>query len=233
MKLPTIIDTLNQIIFPESCLGCGKRLHTADDDLLCSNCITQIPTTGHYNYDTNEITDLFADNNVPLEYGCTFFNFRKQDWTQNLLHNMKYFNHPRLAKELGKVAAKELVRLGRYSGTEWIVPVPMHDEKVGMRGFNQAEIIAEGLSEVMNLPVCKDSMTKTVNSTTQAFMQWDERVENASKIFISRRVGELCGHHLLLVDDVFTTGSTLIVCSRKLLEAMPDCRISVFALAKT
>lgn len=233
MPMPSLIDTFNRLLFPESCLGCGKRLHATEDDLLCSNCITQIPTTGHCYHDTNQITELFFANDVPLEYGCTFFNFRKCDWTQNLLHNMKYFNHPRLAKELGKYAARELVRLGRYSGAEWIVPVPMHYDKVGTRGFNQAEIIAEGLSEMMNLPIYKDAMTKTVNTTTQAFMQWDERVANASKIFMSKRVGELCGHHILLVDDVFTTGSTLIVCSRKLLEAMPDCRISVFALAKT
>ncbi len=227
-----LLSDISDIMWPETCMGCGKRFVSPKEHLVCSECMRQIPKVDYYKYDENFVTDVFFRENVKIEYGCCYFHFNKGDWTQNLMHNIKYFKHPELGVKLGRMAALELKKHNRFSDVDYIVPVPMHPEKIKNRGFNQAERITAGMSEIMQIPVCEVILEKTINSKTQTFMQRDERIKNADKIFAANRVGELACCHFLIVDDVFTTGSTLLVCAKKLHEAMPECRVSVFALAK-
>lgn len=230
--LRRLVNDIYEVMWPEVCAGCGRRLRSPKEHLVCATCLTEIPKVSYYTEDINPVTDLFFIEKVKIGYGCCYIDFRKGEWIQQLMHNTKYTELPRLAVKLGRIAAADLLKHDRYTDAEVIVPVPMHDDKVKDRGYNQAERIARGMSEVMGIPVRDDVLRKTVNSTTQAFMNIDERIANAQKIFTAQRVGEIAHCHILLVDDVYTTGSTLLVCTQKILAVMPECRVSVFALAK-
>lgn len=219
------------LIWPATCLGCGSRL-TGRSRLICNDCLMSIPKVDYYRDDFNVVTDTFFREKVPLEYGCCFLQYKKGDWTQAMMHNIKYFHHPELGVALGRMAAAELIRYGRFAGVDCIVPIPMHPDKIRTRGFNQAERIAAGMSQVFGVPVREDVLLKTVNSKTQTFMTQEERIRNAHVLFSAHRVEECARCHFLVVDDVFTTGSTLLVCAQKLHDVMPECRVSVFALAK-
>ena len=223
---------ISDMVWPEVCAGCGQRFNSPFEHLVCSSCLMEIPKTGYYVTDENPVTQLFISEDVKIEYGCCYINFRKGEWTQNLMHNTKYSKLPELARKLGRIAATDLQKYNRFTDADFIIPVPMHDIKVRQRGFNQAECIAAGMSEVMGIPITKDVLLKTENTKTQTFMAKEERIANAQKIFSAQRVGEIAHSHFLLVDDVFTTGSTLLVCAQKILHAMPECRVSVFALAR-
>ena len=108
----------------------------------------------------------------------------------------------------------------------------MHPKKQKKRGYNQAEKIAEGLSEVLNIPIKNDILHKNVNTESQTRMNKVQRLKNSTGVYSADRVGEVSQNHFLIVDDVFTTGATLEVCAKALHSAMPECKISVFALAK-
>ncbi|MCR5455418.1 MAG: hypothetical protein K6F33_10565 [Bacteroidales bacterium] len=232
--LPIIKQIANDIVdvvWPHTCLGCGQRL-SSHEQLICSRCLMDIAKVDYYKHDENLVTEEFFRESIKIEYGCCYLLFQKGDWTQSLMHNIKYYHHPELGVKLGRMAASELKKYGRFADVDYILPVPMHHNKIKIRGFNQAERIAEGMSQILDIPIREDILEKTVNSKTQTFMRKNERIKNAHEIFAANRVGE-CSHcHFLVVDDVFTTGSTLLVCAQKLREAMPECKVSVFALAK-
>ena len=234
--IPSIIRTaasdLIDLAWPHTCLGCGQRLLTRHEHLICEACLMEIPKVDYYKYDNNYVTDEFYREGIQIEYGCCYFQFKKSEWTQNLMHNIKYYKQPDLAVKLGQMAALVLKNYNRFADADYILPVPMHPDKVKSRGFNQAERIAAGMSKVMQIPIREDILEKTVNSATQTYMHRSERITNADKIFIAKRVGECAHSHFLIVDDVFTTGSTLLVCAKKILETMPDCKVSIFALAR-
>lgn len=232
MLLRRLVSDISEMMWPEACMGCGQRFATPTEHLVCSHCLSQIPTVDYYLHDENIVTDTFYRESIKIEYGCCYMYFNKGDWTQSVMHNIKYFKQSDLAVKFGRIAALELKKHHRFSGIDYILPVPMHPEKLKIRGFNQAECIASGMSEVLQTPIYEGILEKTVNSKTQTFMHRDERIKNADKIFIANRVGELAHSHFLVVDDVFTTGSTLLVCTKKIHDAMPECRVSVFALAK-
>ncbi len=227
-----ITDDLLDIAWPEVCMGCGKRFNGGGESLICSDCLMNLSKVDYYEHDENFVTTEFFRHSVELEYGCCFLQYKKGDYTQSLMHNIKYFQHPTLGITLGQMAATEMQKHNRFMDAEYIVPIPMHPDKLKDRGFNQAERIARGFADVYRIPLCEDALAKTVNSKTQAFMSPAERIENAKRLFAAHYNEDLDGKHILIVDDVFTTGSTLIVCAQKLHEAMPKSKISVFALAK-
>lgn len=226
-----IISDLLEILCPKICLGCGRRIQN-DADLICSDCLDSFPRVDHFKKDENQVTDYFYSESVKIEYGCCYLQFQKGDTTQNLIHHIKYYGHPELGERLGKIAASALKKYSRFADVDFIMPVPMHPQKQKKRGFNQAERIGKGMSQVLGIPLKEGILLKKVNSETQTKMNKKARMENSSKIFGYSGIDEADTSHYLIVDDVLTTGSTLLVCAQKLREARPNCRISVFALGK-
>lgn len=227
-----IVSDIIDFICPEVCMGCGRRFRSDKEHLICTDCLMSLPKTNHFANDENYITNHFYAMQVRIEFGGCFLQFRKGDITQSLLHNIKYYNHPDLGVKLGRMAASHIKRHHRFEDVDYLVPVPMHPDKQKVRGFNQAERIAFGIQQVMGVPICEDVLFKVVNSSTQTRMTKDQREENSKRIFQARRVEDLAEKHFLIIDDVCTTGATLLWCAQKLKEAMPECKISIFALAK-
>ena len=200
-------------------------------EFMCPSCWESYEKTDFFKEKENLITQYFSTENIEIVYGCTFLKFDKKETTQKILHNIKYFNHPELGVKFGRIAGLQLKKYGRFKDVNYILPVPMHPDKQKKRGYNQAEKIAEGLSKVLGIPINNDILHKNVNTESQTRMNKVQRLKNSTGVYSAERVGDLSGH-FLIVDDVFTTGATLEVCAKALHAAMPECKISVFALAK-
>lgn len=220
------------IFCPRVCYGCGKPFRRDGEKLICWNCLTAIPKVNQFHEKYNIVTDYFLGKDIKIEYGCCYLNFTKGNIIQELIHNTKYYSHPELGIRLGRMAGEELARNGRFADIDAIIPVPMHPKKLKIRGYNQAEKIAEGLKEVYGKPICNSILVKTMYTQSQTRMNKSQRMENSQKIFSYANSDPYDTSHYLIVDDVYTTGSTLLICAAKLRESRPNCKISIFALAK-
>lgn len=169
---------------------------------------------------------------VPYERASGHFFYSRDSQFAGLIHDMKYRRFVGVAEYLGHLVASELLISGFFSDIDLIVPVPMHFMKKARRGYNQSEAIARGIAGVTGLGVSRQ--LKAVRShRSQTYMTLDQRIANTSGIFKVNRPELLRGRHLLLVDDVCTTGATLTAASETLLREVADCRISMLTLGVT
>ena len=160
-----------------------------------------------------------------------YFNYYKEGKYSSLIHHLKYYDHPEVGTYLGRLAATELKAGEFFDGIDLIVPVPLSKKKQRQRGYNQCDYIARGISEITGIAMCTDCIERSVNTDTQTAKGRIERWKNTEGIFRITNAEILKDKHILLLDDVATTGATLHACISTLL-TVPGVRISVFALAK-
>jgi ComF family protein len=188
-----------------------------------------IPKTNYHNTIDNPIEKRFWGK-VPIQSSTAFFFFQKGSPFQKILHALKYKNNKEVGEVLGKYAAVDLLDSPNFTSIDVIIPVPLHPKKLQKRGYNQSEWICNGLSTILNKPLDTTSLIRIRENTTQTKKTVFERYENTDGIFELKNKTALIGKHILLVDDVLTTGSTLEACIIALLEA-EGAKVSVFALA--
>ena len=160
-----------------------------------------------------------------------YFYYYKEGKYSSLIHHLKYHDHPQVGTYLGRVAAKELQASGFFDSIDLIVPVPLSKRKFRQRGYNQCDYIACGISEITGIPTHTDCIKRAIDTDTQTHKGRSDRWKNTEGIFCVTRPEALKGKHILLVDDVATTGATLHACISSLLTA-PSIRVSIFALTK-
>ncbi|MBB4078591.1 ComF family protein [Lewinella aquimaris] len=219
---------LTSLFFPNVCLNCSRSV---DDStaLLCLRCESDLPVTDHWKQPENEVRDRLAGR-LPLEYAAAAYTFREGNVCQQLIHAMKYQNRPDVGKKLGERLGHLLSTADRLNDLHGIVPVPIHNRRRHERGYNQAEAIAEGIGAILNKPVFSDALRRTDFQGSQTRRTKLERLENVRDSFVAGR-GKFSNQHLLLVDDVLTTGATLDFSGNALLEAHSGLRLSVATLA--
>lgn len=161
-----------------------------------------------------------------------YFYYYKEGRYSNLIHHLKYYGHPEVGTYLGRLAANELKTSGFFDNIDLIVPVPLSKKKHRKRGYNQCDYIARGISEITEIPIRTDCIERMIDTDTQTHKDRMERWKNTKGIFHILKPAMLKGKHLLLVDDVVTTGATLHACISTLLTTT-SVRISVFAMAAT
>ncbi len=222
-----LTDFLN-LLFPTLCIVCGENLQKHENQ-LCINCLHTIPKTNYHLTSNNPIEKRFWGK-VPINRGTAFFYFQKGSPFQKILHNLKYRNNQEVGELLGKYAAVELLDSEDFATIDIIIPVPLHPNKLKSRGYNQSECIGKGLSCILEKPMNTTSLFRIRENTTQTKKNVFERYENTDGIFLLHNMNILTGKHVLLVDDVLTTGSTLEACVRALLEA-EGVKVSIFTLA--
>ena len=149
---------------------------------------------------------------------------------QNLLHHIKYYNKKELAFELGRYLGSELSEAGSFKGCDVIIPVPLHPAKKKKRGYNQSEWIAKGMSDKMNIPLNTNLLNRHVNSKTQTKKNREERWENVRSAFSVELPNQFTKKHILLIDDVITTGATIEACASQLINHT-DAKVSIASLA--
>ena len=216
------------LFYPRICAVCSTDL-VVSEDVICISCIYKIPLTRYWNDKENPVAQIFWGR-VDIDNACAYFLFSKGSKYRPLLHKLKYQGHKEIGVELGKQFGQVLKTSEFYADVDYIVPVPLHPKKLRIRGFNQAEAIARGIAVGVNAKVSTANLIRSEFTQTQTRKTRAERVKNVSQAFTLVNEQELEGKHLLLVDDVVTTGATLEACAAKLLE-IKGCKVSVGALA--
>lgn len=203
------------LFFPVNCLLCGKRL-PAPGEVICLSCEHKIPRTGYTGLHKNPVFMGFWGR-VPVEHCTSLFRFEKGSSYQALLHDLKYRGNRKVGLYLGRLLGQDL-KNSPYALCDVIVPVPIHRKRQRQRGYNQSEIIATGVSEILHIPMEANLLTRKIHRASQTLMGRYERWVNVSGSFdISRKGPPLYGKKILLIDDVVTTGATLEACCQVLI----------------
>jgi len=216
------------LFYPSICHACGVGLVTGEA-VVCTICQYKLPLTGYWTQLDNPVSQTFWGR-VNINHACAYFFYAKGSHYRPLLHKLKYNGKPEIGVHLGREFGQLLKESEYYSDIKYVVPVPLHPKKHRVRGYNQAEMIAKGMAQGMGTRISTQHLLRSEFTETQTRKTRAERVLNVSSAFKLANAQELDGAHLLLVDDVITTGATLEACAQKLLEA-PNCKVSIAALA--
>ena len=219
---------LLDLISPRVCVVCGGRL-TVTEETLCSKCYLHLPRTdfGSDLYE-NVMAKLFWGQ-IQIEKATALFYYEPHAETANILYELKYKNHPEIGEVMGRMMARELQKNGLFDDIDAIVPVPLARKRERERGYNQSLMLAKGVSEVTGLPIYNKVVRRTKFVGSQTHRGRWERNENVADVFELMDGESIRGKHLLLIDDVVTTGATIIACAQEMQKAS-DVKISVLAL---
>ncbi|MDX2443468.1 MAG: ComF family protein [Bacteroidales bacterium] len=215
------------LFYPRTCPSCGVSLMHGEK-LMCTDCLIHLPKSNYHRFAENPVAKVFWGR-TKIEMASALYVFEKGSKYQKLIHKMKYKGHKDIGIELGKMFGEDLSNTS-FKFIDTIIPVPLHPRKLRKRGFNQAELIARGLGESLEKPVDSNNLYRKVANPTQTKKNRIERWENVSGIFDVKSPGEIENKHILLVDDVLTTGSTLEACASAFTN-IPGIKVSIVVLA--
>lgn len=226
--LKTWFLSIINLLFPRQCAVCGAPLQEGEEG-ICVGCNMDMPRTNYHLSKDNPVERLFWGK-ITLERATSYFFYRKGGDFRRVLHQLKYGGRKDLGGIMGRFMAEDLVGDGFFRGIDIIVPVPLHPRKRKMRGYNQSECIARGVSGVTGIPLDASSVIRRKNTETQTRKSAYERWENVNGVFRLRYPERFEGKHVLIVDDVLTTGSTATACADAFKE-VANVRISVLTLS--
>jgi ComF family protein len=221
-------DLLN-LFFPLLCASCHTPL-VKGEDVLCLGCLADLPKTHFVSFTSNSVADIFIGR-TNIVYANAFCQFDKGGKVQHLLHQLKYRGRKEIGYRLGFLFGSELMQSLEFLEIDAIIPVPLHKKKQRKRGYNQSIEICRGISEAMNKPLITANLIRKKHTSSQTSKGRFDRWQNVSGIFEVKNCKAIEGKHLLLVDDVITTGATLESCCEELLK-ISGVKISVAALAQ-
>lgn len=226
---PNWLTHLFDLFFPHLCLACGSTPLQEDTAIICFSCKRKLPATGMHLMQENRFTDRFFGR-IYLQAGAAMYHFKDGNQVQHLIHQLKYKGKSRVGLQLGVDYGKLLTQSAFFKDIDVIIPVPLHPVKERKRGYNQSDYIAMGLSKTMQKPWLKKGLIRTKYGVSQTQKSRLGRYENILQSFQVGQTDTLKGKHILLVDDVLTTGATLEACATKLLE-VPNTKISMVTIA--
>lgn len=216
------------LLLPRICYGCGNHL-MRNENLICTECHVAIPRTSQHNEPDNPVAQLFWGR-CQITRAAAFSYYNKGSRIRRIIHNLKYNGISELGPELGSIYGNILKSSGFTDGIDMIVAVPLHPSRKRSRGYNQSELIAAGMSEATGIPVANNVLLRVSKSQTQTRRSRYERWKNVEGIFFTPDPEKLRDRHILLVDDVITTGSTIEACANELLKT-EGVKVSVTAIA--
>ena len=235
MSMPNTILKLwrdiRSLVFPECCMVCGGHI-TPSMNGICPRCRLDIPLTNYWLTDNNPSKECF-DGLVPVYRGSSFFFYKGNSLWRTMIHRFKYGGMRQIAYNLGVWYGAELKASTLYDDVDIIIPLPLHPIKSIMRGYNQSRYLAEGIAKMLGATVDSSAIRRTRNNPSQARLKRGERWESVDNLFRVTKPERLRGKHILIVDDVLTTGATLYNCMLAIHTALPDARISFATLAVT
>lgn len=223
-----IFNDLLHLFFPKLCMLCQTPL-VGGEEHICLKCLCDLPRTGHNFLEENPATYLFGGK-VPVYHAAAFLHYEKGGHVQLLIHSLKYHDNREIGFRLGRMAGLRYQKAILSDRPDLLLPVPLHPKKRKQRGYNQSEWIARGLNTLLKLPIDTTSLRRTKETETQTHKQTYDRWLNMQDIFSVVDSEALAGKHILLIDDVITTGSTIGACAEALL-TIPGVRVSVLAIA--
>ncbi len=223
-------DLLN-LFFPSYCLTCPRPL-VKGEALICTGCLHDLPQT-NYHQDSDNIVAQKLAGRLPVRYAMALYKFRKSGKVQHLLHHLKYKHKPIVGKMLGRRYGVLLKEAHLSDTFDLIVPVPLHSSRLWQRGYNQSDLVAQGLSEVLHIPWSNKHLKCVKKTVTQTKKSKLERLKSVEDAFYATNITDIRHQHVLLVDDVITTGATLEACGRALLAAgIQELSVATIAVAE-
>ncbi len=228
-KLFDLILNVPDMVFPNLCVGCLENTAVKGQDHFCTTCHSKLPFTNDHDKIDNALMYHFYGR-VPIERAMALLWYSDDSVVQNMIHNLKYKRAKEVGIQLGKMLGDRLFKSEIYKGVDMLIPVPMHRNKQLIRGYNQTEIIADAVTEEINIPTVPHLLAKKKETESQTSKTRQERVDNAMNVFYVTNEEKVKGKHIMLIDDVVTTGSTLESCALVLLKA-GAAKISIGCLA--
>lgn len=226
-----LIESLLSLVYPRVCGACGRAL-VGNERIMCLDCRLSLPVTGYEKSPRwNHLVEKLMDTHAPVENAVAYFFYHRDERHARLVHQAKYQGRPSIGRDLMREYATVLAANGFFDDIDAIVPVPLSVSRLLGRGYNQSARIAEGLASVASLPVV--DMLTAVAHRSQTRLGADARRRNADGIYRVRKLTGPVPAHVLLVDDIITTGATMRACVAALTKACPGIRVSVAALAST
>lgn len=218
------ISDLTKLLFPNNCFLCKQDLIPGEKQ-ICTACLACLPQTNFHEHADNALSQKLKGR-ISFERAIAMYYFNAEGKMQEVLHEIKYRNNEHLAIYLGELLANKMKRV--FADVDVIVPVPLHEARITERGYNQSELLAQGLSEQWSIPIMTQAVKRTKNTETQTHKTRSERVENMKNAFVWET--QINNKHILIIDDVVTTGSTI----ESLVLALPtegQNKISILSLA--
>lgn len=226
-----IYHDIRSLVFPECCMVCGRHVtHTMHN--ICPHCRLNIPTTNYWLKENNPAKERF-DGLLPIYRGSSFFFFKGNSLWRTIIHRFKYGGMWQIAYNLGRWYGAELKESSLYDDVDIIIPLPLHPIKSIKRGYNQSRYIADGIAKELGADVESHAVRRIRNNPSQARRKRRDRWEGVDDLFRVVKPEKLRGKHILIVDDVMTSGATLYACMLAIHTAIPDARISFATLAIT
>jgi ComF family protein len=222
-----MLNDFFNLIFPKICFACNGDL-LKQEEVICTSCQFSLPKTNYHLDEDNPLTKIFWGR-VGVKNVAAYYYFKKGGRVQNLLHQTKYKGAKQVGERIGELYGFDLQKSNWIETVDYIIPVPLHSKKLKKRGYNQSEYFARGLSKSTNKSLETTILYRKKHSETQTKKSRFNRWENVSEIFDVKNMEKLEGKHILLVDDVITTGATLEASVKVLLKV--NCRVSIVTIA--
>lgn len=223
-----LLNNFFSLFFPKTCFACGNSLYH-NEEVICTQCLFHLPKTNFHLEKTNPASKVFWGR-ANIEMATALYFYRKEGKVQTLIHHLKYHGNQEIGVFLGQLYGGQLINSEYFKDVDVVIPIPLHKDKLKKRGFNQAESFASGLTETMKTKMDTKSVYRNIATSTQTKKSRYKRWENVSEIFKIKDITELENKHVLIVDDVITTGATMEACINAL-NAVEGIRISVAAIA--
>jgi len=230
VKVQSVFSDFLHLFFPHNCFGCGSDV-LENDQLLCLRCLTELPSTNFFNQPTNPVEKSFYGR-IAVRNAASAYFFTKDSLLQHLINQLKYRGQKDLGVYLGKLLGLQILQSERFNNVDVLVPLPLNPKREKKRGYNQAAEICKGIAQVWPKPVIENVVTRKIYTETQTQRSRISRWENMEGVFAVVEPSALQGKHVLLVDDIVTTGATLEACGSEILK-IPGTTLSIATLAYT
>lgn len=225
-----ILKDVFAIFFPEECLCCNEYLAT-NESIICLTCRHDLPLT-NFSFEKNNLIEKSFYGRIPLENATSLFYFFKKGNVQRLIHELKYKKQQQVGTFIGDWLGEQLNESQRFKTIDCIIPVPLHPKKLKKRGYNQVTTFGESLAKKLEIPYYSTILTRVSSTKTQTKKLRLERWKNVQELFHVQNNAALENKHILLIDDVITTGATLEACYDALSHTK-NLKISIACMAYT
>lgn len=223
-----MLKPLVNLFFPKVCYACHNLLND-NEETICVDCRHDLPVT-NFHFDNNEAVAKALYGRAKIENGTSLFRFEKESIVQQLIHNLKYKGHENIGFVLGNWLGNELKTIEAYHDIDIVIPVPLHENKLKKRGYNQVANFGQQIAEALNADFKDDVLIKITNTKSQTSKSRFTRWMNTDELFALKNMDAIDNKHILIVDDLITTGATLEACI-SVLNQVNSIKISVATMA--
>jgi len=226
----SFLKDLYALFYPETCLCCHEQLST-NENSICITCRHELPLT-HFSKEKNNLVEKSFYGRIPVENATALFYFLKKGEVQELIHSLKYKKQQQVGILLGNWLGEDLLECDRFTNIDCIVPVPLHPKKLKSRGYNQVTTFGQSLAKKLSIPFNENTLLKISSTKTQTKKIRFDRWRNVQEMFSVQDSKALENKHILLIDDIITTGATLEACC-KAFQKTKNIKISIACMAYT